>query len=125
MQLMKTLSTYETAVDEALAILKRESAQLERCEGLDRTLGEKKALIGRLADLTATLRAAREAGGALGADEKERVQSLQQKMMRLLRLDRENEKKFLASSLRPYAPQMPPAAGVVGRAYGRGRSGAV
>lgn len=119
MQLTEILNAYETLVDEIIDLLQKERSRLRSDPQADNgdMLAQKRDLIDRLSGRLAELRAYQQRHAGIPVFASEQIQMLQQKFMKILQLDREVEKLFLASSLRPYAAPTVPSAAAVSQAY--------
>lgn len=117
MNILDILNNYETTADETLALLRDERAGLKEGRSLDDTSDRKRSLIDRLNELIAQIRTYRESGPEDLSFVKDRLAYVQQRLMKILQLDREVEKLFLGNSMRPTVPDMVPNANRVGQAY--------
>lgn len=117
MNILEILNNYETTADETLALLLEERTCLKAGRPIDDTSEQKRSLIQRLTQVVDQIRAYREAGPEDLTSVKERLVYVQQRLMKILQLDREVEKLFLGSSVRPNVPDMVPSANRVGQAY--------
>lgn len=115
--LPQILENYAQLTDSILALL-HEERELLRQDPLPamETLHERKRSLLRQLDVAlAQLRGLTEEN--TGTVDRERMEFVQQKLMQILRLDREVEKLFLASGKRSALPEMVPAAAFVGNRY--------
>ena len=117
MKILEILNNYETTADETLALLLEERANLKEGRSIDDTTELKRSLIQRLTQVVGQIQAYREAGPEDLTSVKERLIYVQQRLMKILQLDRDVEKLFLGSSVRPNIPEMVPSANRVGQAY--------
>lgn len=117
MNIIEILNNYETTADETLALLLEERANLKEGRSIDDTIEQKRSLIQRLTQVVGQIQAYREAGPEDLTSVKERLVYVQQRLMKILQLDRDVEKLFLGSSVRPNIPEMVPSANRVGQAY--------
>lgn len=102
-QLSEALEQFEAIGDRTLALLVKENEQLQgHCEEADPTLlDQKRDLIEQLDGL---IERCREAAYSAGGDKSQVVNRLQARYLKLLMLDRENERLLLQSTM----PKPPP-----------------
>lgn len=119
MQLTEILNAYEGLADEIVALLQQERGRLRADpQAIDEdSLARKRGLIDQLTGRLAELRDYQQRHAAIPVFASEQIQLVQQKLMKILQLDREVEKLFLAGSMRPYAAPMVPSATAVSQAY--------
>lgn len=117
MNILEILNNYENTADQTLALLLEERASLKEGRSIDDTSDRKRVLIQQLTELVDQIRVYRESGPEDLSFVKDRLAYVQQRLMKILQLDREVEKLFLGNSLRPNVPDLVPHASRVGKAY--------
>lgn len=121
MQMTGILDDYESIADSMLQLLQEERARLRTGDTAVRipALESKRLMIDQLGAAIAEIRRFQQSATEEVSHLRGRIERIQQKLIKVLQLDREVEKLFLARSMRPDLPPMVPAAGFVGNAYRR------
>lgn len=117
MNITDILERYEKLADEILMLLKEERACLKEGQPTDELFERKRELIDQLTDIVAQVRTYRESSTEDISFVRDRLTYVQQRLMKILQLDREVEKLFLGNSVRPRVPNLVPVASRVGKAY--------
>lgn len=117
MNITDILERYETLADSILKLLQEERSCLKAGKSTDECFDQKRDLIDKLTDTVAQVRAYRDSTREDISFVKDRLTYVQQRLMKILQLDREVEKLFLGNSVRPQVPEWVPAASRVGKAY--------
>ena len=117
MKISEILDRFEHRSDDILTLLKEERACLKEGQPTEELLERKRLLIEQLTQLVDQVRAYRKSTTVDISVVKDRLSYVQQRLMTILQLDREVEKLFLGTSLRPSAPELVPTASKVGAAY--------
>ena len=117
MNITEILDRYEALAHEILSLLQEERTCLKNGLPSDPLLERKRGLIAELGDAVGQVRVYRERRTEDVSPVSERLQFVQQRLMKILQLDREVEKLFLGISMRPALPDLAPVAARVGKAY--------
>ncbi|MCH8473710.1 MAG: hypothetical protein LAT55_00600 [Opitutales bacterium] len=121
------LSKYVDLTDRLSALLKREQSHMNQGLSLEETVDEKRVLLEEITNLNADLQAIGRERAPLDVEAKARMETVQNRLMSVLKLDRSVEKTFLSNFARPPAPpKLDPAPKRVSQVYqrqvGRGHS---
>lgn len=112
------LDDYESLTDRLSDLLKQEQAHLNAGGSLEDTVDAKRELLEAITALNARLQAVGRERPPVAERLKSRMETVQNRLMSVLKLDRSVEKAYLSLSARtPAPPQLDPAPGRVGQAY--------
>lgn len=114
------LDKYEELTDRLSELLKREQAHMNQGLSLEETVDEKRLLLEDITHLNVRLQAIGQDRPLIPAETKARMETVQNRLMSVLKLDRSVEKTFLSNFARPHAPpKFDPAPNRVNQAYQR------
>lgn len=117
MNITPIIEKFELLASQILELLQEERKSLKDGQPSDELCERKRGLIDQLSDSVVQIRAYRESSSENISGVKDRLAYVQQRLMKILQMDRELEKLYLGASNRPKIPHLVPAASRVGKAY--------
>ncbi len=117
MNITPIIEKFELLADQILGLLQEERKSLKEGPPSDELCERKRELIDQLSDAVVSIRAYRESSSDALSSVKDRLAYVQQRLMKILQMDRELEKLYLGASNHPKIPHFVPAASRVGQAY--------